>query len=106
MKLPRALKRLNKKMGNPAFLTKSNRPRVLTAIKATKNADELISVAMCTKFRGVKENDLVLLKARSFDMKYLGWLILFEKAEDDSELKEYADDMSCELSPFFEKDED
>lgn len=106
MKLPRALKRLNKKMLNPGFCGGANRSLVLKAVKAAKSASELISVAMCTKFYGEEENDLVLKKARSFKMNYGDWLILFEKAEEGSELKDYADDMSCELSPFFEKDDD
>ena len=106
MKLPRALKRLKKKMLKSAFPGRVNRPLVLKAIKAVETADELISVAICATFRGEKENDLALAKARSLDMKYVHWLILFEKADADSELREYADDMSYELSPFFENDKE
>lgn len=106
MKLPKILKRLKKKAAKIAFSLKENRGIVIKAIEGSTSSAELVAVVRGIKLRGNEENRLVLEKARLFKMDSIGWSILFEKAEDGSELKEVADTMSYKLSPLYDLLED
>jgi hypothetical protein len=109
LKIAKALKRLKKKAAKIAFDRKENREKVIRALTVAKNGAELIAiVAVIKRLRGDKENQLALQKAKQFKLDSIGWAVLFEKADDNSELKKVADVMSYKLSPLYEflRDED
>ena len=106
MKIARAIERLKKKAIKLGFSKKAERKLVLRAINATTNGEELINVVKQVRLHGEQENRLVLAKAMLFKMDSAGWSILYEKAEDCSELKEHADTMSYRLSPFYDPNDD
>ncbi len=108
MKLLKALKRLKKKAAKVRFLSRKDRALVIKAVTAATNASELMDAVRHIKLHGQEEHRLVLEKARLFKMDSIGWAVLFEKAEVNSELRSVADDMSYKLSPLYDilKDDD
>jgi hypothetical protein len=99
----KALKKLKKKTAKIAFERKENREKVLRALAIAKDGAELVAIVTVIKrLRGDKENQLALQKARQFKLDSIGWAVLFEKADDNSELKKVSDTMSYKLSPIYE----
>lgn len=103
MKVTKVLKHLRKKAAKITFRQKENREKVIKALSLVQNGAELIAiVAVVGNLHGKRENQLALEKAKQFKLDSIGWAVLFEKADDNSELKKIADTMSYKLSPLYD----